>query len=190
MTRSSPASPGTTLSRDGRFTTERRKDAQVERFVIEYAIGSGRHAMTFATLTDRDPTHPTMLEHRLTVFAASRPSWSHSRALAQGAFERQHAERMLHVLDAHAGLLPLPRDEIVKPGPDQLDESTMIANVSCEKCHGPGGTHVEAARREATGQALAMPLGPGRFSPVEEITFCGSCHRLPRDDHPRGHSGS
>ena len=64
-------------------------------------------------------------------------------------------------------------------GPDQLDVSSMIGNVSCEKCHGPGGAHVEAARRGATGEALAMPFGPGRFKPAEEMLFCGSCHRLP-----------
>lgn len=85
-----PELPGVTWRyalRDGRFTTERREGGKVETMLIEYAFGSGRHAVTFTTLTGRDPRHPTMLEHRLTVFA-SRPSWSHSRAVAQGTFER------------------------------------------------------------------------------------------------------
>ena len=69
-----PEQPGVTWHfalLEGRFTTERRKDAEVDRFVIEYAFGSGRHAVTFVTLTGRDPAHPALLEHRLTAFAHS-----------------------------------------------------------------------------------------------------------------------
>ena len=45
------------------------ESGQNERFPIEYAFGSGRHAVTFVSLIDRDPAHPTILEHRLTHFA-------------------------------------------------------------------------------------------------------------------------
>ena len=42
-----------------------------ERFVIDYAFGSGRHAITLVSLLDRDPRHPIIREHRLTFFAHS-----------------------------------------------------------------------------------------------------------------------
>ncbi len=55
----------------------------------------------------------------------------------------------------------------------------MIPNVGCERCHGPGRQHVEAAERHADSAALAMPFGAGQSTPVDEMRMCGSCHRLP-----------
>ena len=67
-----PERPGVSWSytlHDGQFWTERREGEDVERLLIDYAFGSGHHATTFVTLTDRTPDHPTMREDRLTVFA-------------------------------------------------------------------------------------------------------------------------
>src|SRR4051794_37731023 len=67
-----PERQGATWSytlRDGRLWTERREAGEVERFVIDYAFGSGHYATTFVSLTDRTPDRPTIIEHRLTVFA-------------------------------------------------------------------------------------------------------------------------
>ena len=69
---SDPERPGASWSftlSDGRLSTERREAGVIERFMIDYAFGSGRHATTLVTLTDRTPDRPTMLEHRLTVYA-------------------------------------------------------------------------------------------------------------------------
>ncbi len=63
-------------------------------------------------------------------------------------------------------------------GTDALDEATMIPNVTCERCHGPGRDHIDAARA-ARGERLAMPLGTGRDSATAQIEACGACHRLP-----------
>jgi predicted CXXCH cytochrome family protein len=60
----------------------------------------------------------------------------------------------------------------------------MIPNVECERCHGPGRSHVEAARGGAQGAALGMPFGPGRWSAAEQMRLCGACHRLPEMGDP------
>jgi hypothetical protein len=60
----------------------------------------------------------------------------------------------------------------------------MIRNVGCERCHGPGGSHVEAARIGEKNKALAMPFGAGHRSAADEIRMCGSCHRLPETVSP------
>ena len=47
-----PERPAARLSyslHDGQFWMERREGEQVERFLIDYAFGSGRHATTFVT---------------------------------------------------------------------------------------------------------------------------------------------
>ncbi|MFI5455368.1 MAG: multiheme c-type cytochrome [Isosphaerales bacterium] len=167
--------------RDGRLWTERREAGEVERFLIDYAFGSGHHATTFVTLTNRTPESPTMIEHRLTVFA-------HKEApdITPGQGQAPSSNRR--------GMVPLGRSYLTwgtlkcfechttvvsDRGPLVLDEATMIPNVGCERCHGPGRAHVEAARREAGDAALAMPFGLGRFTAADEIRMCGACHRLP-----------
>lgn len=63
-----------------------------------------------------------------------------------------------------------------------LDRSTMIPNVSCERCHGPAREHVDAARRGET--ELTMPFGLDAWTTEQMKTFCGKCHRDPAKAPP------
>ena len=186
MTLADPERPGATWSyhlREGRLWTERREAGEVERFLIDYAFGSGRHATTFITMTDRTPDRPTMVEHRLTIYAhREAPDITPGQGRARGP----HAEGVnpsgrryspagtLKCFECHTTVTS-------DRGPLVLDEATMIPDVGCERCHGPGRSHVEAARRGAAEPALAMPFGTSRATPAEEMRLCGGCHRLPEN---------
>jgi hypothetical protein len=61
----------------------------------------------------------------------------------------------------------------------RLDLAGLIPDVSCERCHGPARAHVEAARRGSSGDDLAMPMGPGRWTAESQLKLCGQCHRHP-----------
>jgi predicted CXXCH cytochrome family protein len=69
--------------------------------------------------------------------------------------------------------------------PFDFDESTMIPGVSCERCHGPGRAHIEAAKAGADADALRLPFGldrPGANSGNDAdavLRLCGQCHRHP-----------
>jgi Cytochrome c554 and c-prime len=165
--------------RDGKLTTERIDSAQVERFVIEYVFGSGRHAATFLTLTGRDPSHPASLEHRLTAFTHSgtlglTPGQSLSgHATGNTTHGRFLAEKdTLKCFGCHT-------TRSSDQGPEVLSEATMIANVTCERCHGPASAHLAATSRGAKGEALRMPFGPERWTTAQQMEMCGRCHRLP-----------
>ena len=69
-----PEEPAVTWSyrrADGKLAAERTEAGAVERMIIDYAFGSGHHATTFATMTDRTSEQPTMIEHHMTVFAVT-----------------------------------------------------------------------------------------------------------------------
>lgn len=55
----------------------------------------------------------------------------------------------------------------------------MVPNVTCERCHGPGGQHIEAARSSRAPEDLRMQLGLDSASPSAQISTCGECHRSP-----------
>jgi hypothetical protein len=172
--------------RDGQFWTERHEAGDVERIPIDYAIGSGHHATTFVTLTDRTPERPTLLEHRLTVFSHSQtpditPGQGNNRGSTRqgvGSSGRLHStEATLKCFECHTVATS-------DRGPHVLDESTMIPNVGCERCHGPGRAHALAARRGAGDQELKLPFGPEPRKAWDELQLCGACHRLPETVDP------
>jgi hypothetical protein len=56
----------------------------------------------------------------------------------------------------------------------------MRPGVTCERCHGPGRTHAEAARAgRPNGEVARVILNPGRFPAKAQVEMCGECHRLP-----------
>jgi Cytochrome c554 and c-prime len=170
----------------GAFLTERREGDRVDRWLIDYAFGSGHHATTFVTLIDRTPDRPTILEHRLTAFAhRTDPDITPGQGQALGpdregmepSGRRYKAGQTLKCFECHTTVMS-------DRGPRELDESAMIANIGCERCHGPGQAHIEAARRGAGDEALAMPFGLDRWHAADEIQMCGACHRLPESVGP------
>ena len=60
-------------------------------------------------------------------------------------------------------------------GPDLSDAQP---GVRCERCHGPGAAHVEAAKSSG-GQPVRTILNPGRKKARGITEQCGECHRLP-----------
>jgi Cytochrome c554 and c-prime/Doubled CXXCH motif (Paired_CXXCH_1) len=167
--------------RHDKFWTERHEGTNVERLLIDYAFGSGHHATTFVTLTDRTPGRPTMIEHRLTLFAHTAVP---DITPGQGQVRERDREGMGPSGRHYTTALTLKCFEchtttISNRGPLILDETTMIPNVGCERCHGPGQEHAQARRRGAVEKPIAMPFGGRHSKPADEIRLCGACHRLP-----------
>ena len=180
-----PEDPGVTWSyafRDGRLSVRREAGSQVERFLIDYAFGSGRHATTFFSLTDPDPRHMTGLEHRLTHYTATgrlglTPGHKAGEAVDEatplGAQLPQG--EVVHCFRCHTTMTSAADGKV-------LDPATMIPNIGCERCHGPARAHVAAARRGS--KRLAMPFGLGRATAAQQMELCGQCHRYPVNRAP------
>jgi len=181
-----PELPGVTWSyalHAGRLTVERAGADEGGKIAIDYALGSGAHATTFVSLSAEGPGGRGGLEHRLSYFAHGK-----SLGLTPGQHEFSKAGQSpfgyilppLQTLDCfgcHA-------TQTSSRGPSVLDVATMIPNVSCERCHGPGRSHVEKARGGAPLEALTMPFGPDRWTAESQVRLCGECHRLPEKLKP------
>lgn len=180
-----PERPGVTWSyllSDERFSVERMEGEVADRVPIDFAFGSGHHATTFLTMTDASPDRPRALEHRLTYF--TRGDWlgitpgqrSDSGLSRDGALGHElTSEETLKCFGCHTTTTSAD-------GPSTLDLTTMIPNVTCERCHGPGKRHIEAARRGE--DDLSMPLGHEAWTADEQMKLCGDCHRHPSKAPP------
>jgi hypothetical protein len=59
----------------------------------------------------------------------------------------------------------------------RFDPGHLIPGVTCEACHGPGAKHVAAMKAEKIKVGLKAILDPGQLNPVDQVDFCGACHR-------------
>jgi hypothetical protein len=171
--------------RDKQLIVERTIGDRTESLPLDYALGSGKHGVTFLANQGRPKTEldPSGLEHRLSYLADG-------PRLAMTPGQARNGEQDPH----HVGL---ETDPFGRPldvagfhecfschttltstvARNRLETTTMIPNVSCERCHGPGRAHVAAARQGRT--ELNMRMGHDRVQPSVEVGLCGECHRLP-----------
>jgi hypothetical protein len=179
-----PEEPGVSWTyalKDGEMTVERKgPEGKAERMAIDYAFGSGTHAVTFVSLAKGGGGK----EHRLSVFAHP-PEFDVTPGQEEGTRTKGvtplgrdlSPEKMRGCFKCHTARLSA-RD------PDLFVAETMVPDVTCERCHGPAWEHVEAARR---GEGdLRMPFGPGRQTAEEQLRLCGDCHRHPSQNFAGG----
>jgi hypothetical protein len=160
-----------------RFVIGREQAGKIERIVVDYALGSGHHATTYVTATDLDPLK--ILEHRLTFFTEEAVLKITPGQAARG----RKPGTMPHgrELAGHDALkcFRCHVTQLSARGGREFEPATMIPAVTCERCHGPGRTHVEAARKRPVAGDLSMPLGLGEWTAPSLLEFCGQCHRHP-----------
>jgi hypothetical protein len=181
-----PEKPGITWTyalRDGKlFVTRSGGEDSGTRISIHFALGSGQHATTFVSVARGEPEKGIGLEHRLTYFAHSK-----SLALTPGQHENSKSGQSPYgyVLTPSQvqDCISCHSTRTSAQGPKALDLETMIPNINCERCHGPGRSHVAKASNRAPADGLGMLLGPGGDS-AAEVRSCGTCHRLPHQFSP------
>src|SRR5262245_6830069 len=145
---------------------------------VDWAFGSGNHAVTFASQLDED----SYLEHAWSYYPAGR------------VFDRTpgHPETAAASLRAALGVVYRtfdPEPAILRcfrchsTGPLALGEKLEVRpaelGVRCEGCHGSGSAHVAAASAANREEARRAIGNPGRSSAAALNELCGACHRQP-----------
>ena len=150
---------------------EAKVDGRLFSAVILYLIGSGNRGQT-PIVRDNAVRY---WEYRLTRYAlpADWDTTIHHPARPQ----------------ADSGYLgrPIPEDEVRHclkchaTNPDAVrqarPEATEARGIDCERCHGPGGNHLQAMKLNFPDVAIAQPrLASG----AQRGALCAQCHRAPR----------
>ncbi len=171
--------------RDNKLIVDRTIEGRTESLALDYSVGSGKHGITFVSVQRQNPEiEPSGLEHRLSYFPdgprlditpgqeASDSDGHHGETDESTAFGNPlDPTKLQKCIGCHATLTSTA-------DPHRLETATLLPNVSCERCHGPGRDHVDAARRGETD--LRMRMGSDPVRPWVEVNLCGECHRLPR----------
>ncbi len=144
-------------------------------FPLNFAVGSGKHAVTFLTLL-QGGTETVAVEHRMTWFRNGEhtgitPGQTKSKPdLSMSYFGNViHGHEMHRCVNCHVTTGKIVGAEIYN----------LTAGVRCERCHGPGAEHAAAA---ASGEiVIALNAIKGHWTGPEEVAMCGECHRMPHD---------
>lgn len=179
---------GTTLLKDGHSPDGRmqyaprgnsiivREKGAPDTAVLEWAFGAGAQGSTPVGHLGEQ-----YIEHRFSYYSRIRnlaPTFGHPVRVSTPIAE-------LGVLQANGTIFRCfhCHATAVEQVSSRPDLTHLLPGVQCERCHGPGSSHIEAAKKGAPTEAIRREIvNPGRFSAKALIQICGQCHRLPTPD--------
>ena len=140
------------------------------RAVMTYVLGSGRHAFT---PIGRDEAGVPR-ELRLTYYSAI-SSWDrtpgHKAEPAERDMylgERQTDDSLRRCLNCHTTNF---RAAVTRTGPEAVDRG-----IGCERCHGPGGNHLEAVEISFLDFAIGKFRRSAGGGSAKAMAVCSECH--------------
>jgi predicted CXXCH cytochrome family protein len=151
------------------------KETNVEEMKIDYVIGSGNHARSYLHKT----VSGGYIELPLSWYAEKNGYW----AMSPG-FDDSHPQTRrfasYECIFCHDAIPRIPAGHDA-PGSDPVFAAGLPEGIDCQRCHGPGGKHVNMAKTAGAKQAdiRASILNPARLSPALRMDLCMQCHLEP-----------
>jgi tetratricopeptide (TPR) repeat protein len=147
----------------------------VEESRIDYVLGSGNHARSYLHRTERG----TLVELPLGWYSERGGHWG----MSPGFDSRHPATRRLvsyECVFCHDGYPPIPAGHDA-PGSEPVFSSDLPEGIDCQRCHGPGGRHVDTVQTAgATSEKIrATIVNPARLTPKLRMDLCMQCHLEP-----------
>ncbi len=137
---------------------------------IDYWFSSGKHARSYMSRTMTGE----LIELPLTWYAERNGYWAMSPGYDRpdhAGFSRKLSSRCM---SCHNGFIQLP-DPTWEAGarfPARLPEG-----IDCQRCHGPGQAHLEAARQGLSVERVRSAIvNPARLIPERQMEVCMQCH--------------
>jgi tetratricopeptide (TPR) repeat protein len=151
------------------------KETNVEESRIDYVLGSGNHARSYLYRTARG----TLVELPLGWYREKGGYWG----MSPGFDSRHPATRRLasyECIFCHDGYPRIPAGHD-GPGSEPVFSGDLPEGIDCQRCHGPGGSHVAAVQAPGTSleKIRASIVNPSRLSAKQRMDLCMQCHLEP-----------
>jgi tetratricopeptide (TPR) repeat protein len=165
------------LQRDGKFYQQRHfagfdgKPAGEVEMQADYVIGSGNHARSYL---HRSP-EGRLIELPVSWYAAGGGYWGMSPGYDRPDHQDFQRPVGFNCLFCHNGY---PRGF---SGDQPVFRGELPEGIDCQRCHGPGGAHVEAASTgKSTPEAIRRAIvNPARLNRNLQLDICMQCHLEP-----------
>lgn len=159
------------------------KETNREEMRIDYAVGSGNHALTFLHRTSEGK----LIELPVSWYSEAGGYWEMSPGY-DDAHQQDFRRAIPYQCMACHNAYPAP-DQAMNAGPDKnIFGADLPEGIDCQRCHGPGQAHVEAVEAGDTIKAIrAAIVNPARLSRDRQMEVCMQCH-LETTSWPLPHS--
>ena len=139
---------------------------------VDYVIGSGEHARSYLHRSHDGK----LIEFPVTWYAEDGGHWGMSpgydRPGHQG-FSRETPYRCMFCHNAY----PEVDFRAANWDGETVFPSKLPEGIDCQRCHGPGRRHIDAARAGAAVQSVrAAIVNPSRLAPDRQMEICMQCH--------------
>lgn len=169
----------TMIARDGQWFERRHQlgfdgsETNIVETGVDYVIGSGNHARSYLHRTSEGK----LVELPVTWYSEKGGHWAMSPGYDRP--DQSDFRRLIsyECMACHNGY-PASAQEANFNGTDPIFGSDIPEGIDCQRCHGPGRAHVEAAAaRGATPQSIRRAiLNPARLSRERQLEVCMQCH--------------
>ncbi len=150
------------------------------RFLVQWAFGSGRHAVTFVSKMGGG----AYLESRVSYYPEiGRLDFTPGRDNTEFGSLQQAAGHINERAESFRCISCHTTGSRMDPGEQEIVLGEL--GVRCEACHGPGLAHFEAVKRGDRDRAAKAVGSFKRDSAEEVLRLCGKCHREPPQDSSR-----
>ncbi len=157
---------------EDRIEATAHKGEVVHKAVVEYAFGTPDRYVTMVG-RDKDGTYRAL---RLSSYAGAKGTdWDLSAG--DEVHPRRTPSYLGRPMEVRAGVVRClfchstnPRTGQSRTGPENTDQA-----IGCERCHGPGETHIRAVHAKFPDLAI---VNPGHASTREITASCAECHNL------------
>ena len=165
----------TMVERDGKFYQQRHqvgfdgKETNILELQADFVVGSGNHARTFLHRTPDG----RLVQLPVSWYAERGGYW----AMSPGYDRADHLDfrRVIDVgcMSCHNGY---PRAPVEDAGGGPRFGDALPEGIDCQRCHGPGQAHVEAARTGDTTAILRTIVNPAKLDRDRQLEACMQCH--------------
>jgi predicted CXXCH cytochrome family protein len=166
----------TMIERDGQWFQRRHqagfdgKETNALEMRVDYVIGSGNHARNYLHRT----ADGRLIEMPVSWYSESGGYWAMSPGYDrpnQQDFRRAIAFSCMFCHNAYPD--PAPDEDGVFP-------AALPEGIDCQRCHGPGRAHAEAAGRKASPETIRRAIvNPAHLSRERQLDVCMQCHLEP-----------
>jgi predicted CXXCH cytochrome family protein len=168
----------TMLERDGKFYQRRHqigfadKEVNVWEQAIDFVIGSGNHARTYLYRN----TEGRLVELPVSWYAEKGGYWAMSPGYDRP--DQQDFRRAIgyDCMSCHNGYPPEQGPSLI--GVEPVFGNRIPEGIDCQRCHGPGQAHVEAAGsgRATASEIRSSIVNPARLDRARQLEVCMQCH--------------
>lgn len=163
----------TMIERDGQWFQRRHEvgfrgqEGNAMELRVDYVIGSGNHARSYLHRGEGG----RLVEMPVSWYSEKGGYWAMSPGYDrpnQQDFRRPVAFSCLFCHNAYPA---------AAPGEEGVFQAELPEGIDCQRCHGPGSAHVEAASRKAPSDTIRSAIvNPARLSRERQLDVCMQCH--------------